>query len=253
MALGFAFLCMTCQLGLWYFSNFPLLISQVVEAISPLVLVTDDHKSTVALPTPRASGTESMPQLRHVTQIQPPQEAEQQRLLQQHLWQKQQQHLQSQLPTDQTDAAATAFQKHVVSDPNSASSKRQRIDDNSLLYSNANGLKYEPPEIERLIPISGPISGGIEVTVLGKYFRAGLRCMFGNFEAPITQLYGPTTLVAILPAALAAGPVVVSLLDYPNQKVLPNTSDVIFTYVNNVDRKLLELALQVWTPRSMIN
>jgi hypothetical protein len=125
-----------------------------------------------------------------------------------------------------------------------ASNKRQRIEDTSLLYSN--GLKYEPPEIERLIPISGPISGGIEVTVLGKGFRSGLRCVFGSSEAPVTQLYGPTTLVAILPAALLAGPVVVSLMDHPSQKLLPNNSDVIFTYVNNVDRKLLELALQVF-------
>lgn len=247
---------------------------QVVESNSSLVLVTDDHKSsTPASPSlPRLSTTSlvadpsietairetltgfegvpltlPLPHSHSANHIQ----LQQQQHQQQHQ-QHQQQLLQQLILQRQQHQAQPAYisgpkdKEKEIQNPDSygASNKRQRTDDTAaLVYANA--IKYEPPEIERLIPVSGPISGGIEVTVLGKSFRSGLRCVFGGYEAPVTQLYGPTTLVVILPAAVSAGPVVVSLRDNFTQKMLTNPSDVIFTYINNVDRKLLELALQV--------
>lgn len=58
------------------------------------------------------------------------------------------------------------------------------------------------PAIEKLIPVTGPLAGGIEITILGKHFYSGLSCAFGNTEAQITQTWGPTTMVATLPSAL---------------------------------------------------
>eukprot|EP01127_Copromyxa_protea_P002503 TRINITY_DN1239_c0_g1_i6.p1 TRINITY_DN1239_c0_g1~~TRINITY_DN1239_c0_g1_i6.p1 ORF type:complete len:1554 (-),score=340.11 TRINITY_DN1239_c0_g1_i6:73-4713(-) len=100
--------------------------------------------------------------------------------------------------------------------------------------------------IERLIPTEGPVSGGIEVTVLGTGFHSGLRCVFGTEEAPKTQLWGDATLIATLPPALCAGPVAVTLRDMKNPgQQIRNFKDVLFTYINDSNKQLFELALQV--------
>ena len=120
-------------------------------------------------------------------------------------------------------------------------------------------IKREASHIERLIPTEGPVAGGIEVTVLGTGFHSGLRCLFGNTEAPKTQLWGDATLIATLPPALVrnsyvdnsnfikcAGPVTVTLRDMKNpNQAMQNWKDVIFTYVNDSNKQLFELALQV--------
>jgi len=100
--------------------------------------------------------------------------------------------------------------------------------------------------IERVIPTEGPVAGGIEVTVLGNGFHSGLRCLFGDNEAPKTQLWGDATLIATLPPALHAGPVNVTLRDMRQpHKLIPNTKEVLFTYTNDSNKQLFELALQV--------
>lgn len=101
----------------------------------------------------------------------------------------------------------------------------------------------ERPLLQRLIPNEGPTFGGVEVTLLGSGFRAGLTCMFGDVAASSTHYWSPNTLVCILPPAAEAGTVVVSFKEHP---LVVDSQDVtLFTYYNENDRALMELALQV--------
>ncbi|ORZ18665.1 hypothetical protein BCR42DRAFT_372204 [Absidia repens] len=101
----------------------------------------------------------------------------------------------------------------------------------------------ERPQMQRMIPSEGPMDGGIEVTILGSGFRPGLTCMFGDIAATNTHYWSPNTLVCILPPAIEPGAVVVSFKEYP---VVPDSQDLtLFTYCNENDRALMELALQV--------
>lgn len=100
-----------------------------------------------------------------------------------------------------------------------------------------------PPRINRLIPGEGPVSGGIEVTILGENFVRDLTCLFGDSGAVSTHFWSTNTLVCVLPPSANPGPVFVGIkgvLHNPEQGGLP-----LFTYKDNSDRNLLELALQV--------
>ncbi|KAG8935102.1 SPT3 Dosage dependent suppressor of Ty-induced promoter mutations-like protein [Tulasnella sp. 418] len=116
------------------------------------------------------------------------------------------------------------------------------------------------PVIHRLIPCSGPMHGGIEVTILGANFMPQHECVFGDVVATSTQLWSDNTLVCILPPSPCPGPVVVSFKGVP---IVPgigmgvmdgmmglggmgsNNGLQLFTYLDNTDRALMELALQV--------
>ncbi|KAM3589724.1 SPT3 Dosage dependent suppressor of Ty-induced promoter mutations-like protein [Umbelopsis sp. WA50703] len=99
------------------------------------------------------------------------------------------------------------------------------------------------PRLHRLIPNEGPTYGGIEVTVLGSGFHDGLTCMFGDSPAIPTHCWSPNTLVCILPPSTTSGTVVVSFKEHP--LVVEGQDVVLFTYFNESDRALMELALQV--------
>ncbi|KAK2464208.1 hypothetical protein APHAL10511_003665 [Amanita phalloides] len=101
------------------------------------------------------------------------------------------------------------------------------------------------PTIHRLIPNTGPTHGGIEVTVLGANFHANqqLNCIFGGVPASSTQRWSDNTLVCILPPRSAPGVVAVWIDKYQNEQVSATTS--LFTYSDESDRTLMELALQV--------
>ncbi|KAI9259694.1 hypothetical protein BDA99DRAFT_513959 [Phascolomyces articulosus] len=101
----------------------------------------------------------------------------------------------------------------------------------------------ERPLLQRLIPSEGPTYGGIEVTILGTNFRNGLTVMFGDVVASNTHFWSPNTLVCVLPASATPGPVVVSFKEYP--VVMDSQEVTLFTYYNENDRALMELALQV--------
>ncbi|KAF7729220.1 hypothetical protein EC973_004749 [Apophysomyces ossiformis] len=99
------------------------------------------------------------------------------------------------------------------------------------------------PRLHRLIPSEGPIYGGAEVTVLGSNFYEGLTCLFGENPAVPTHCWSTNTLLCILPPAANAGPVVVSFKEHP--LMLEGQDVVLFTYYDESDRALMELALQV--------
>jgi hypothetical protein len=105
------------------------------------------------------------------------------------------------------------------------------------------GGKNNLPRLHRLIPSEGPIYGGAEVTVLGSNFYEGLTCLFGENPATPTHCWSANTLLCILPPAATAGPVVVSFKEHP--LMLEGQDVVLFTYFDESDRALMELALQV--------
>ncbi|KAM0754724.1 hypothetical protein T439DRAFT_321759 [Meredithblackwellia eburnea MCA 4105] len=101
-----------------------------------------------------------------------------------------------------------------------------------------------PPRISRLIPGEGPCHGGIEVTVLGENFVRDLTVVFGDTAAVPTHYWSSNTLVCVLPPSANPGPVVVGIKGVP-LTVEQGTGLQLFTYKDDSDRNLLELALQV--------
>ncbi|KAJ3355578.1 SPT3 Dosage dependent suppressor of Ty-induced promoter mutations-like protein [Entophlyctis luteolus] len=111
----------------------------------------------------------------------------------------------------------------------------------------ANQTPYVPPPaiINRLIPGEGPIQGGVEVTVLGENLSNGMIVVFGDMEAITTQVWGASTMICILPPSSSPGPVPVSLRMVAG--FVANFPDipVTFMYKDDLDRSLMELALQI--------
>ena len=101
----------------------------------------------------------------------------------------------------------------------------------------------EGPQVARVVPSEGTCRGGIEVTVLGRGFVNGLTVLFGESSATETAFYSDTTLLCRLPPNPTPGPVVVSLKNIPLRPDALNLS--IFTYVDDIDRDLMALALNV--------
>ncbi|KAA8907241.1 hypothetical protein TRICI_005017 [Trichomonascus ciferrii] len=95
------------------------------------------------------------------------------------------------------------------------------------------------PVIHRIIPSSGSVRGGIEVTLLGTGFINGLVAKFGDNRSMATHVWNSTTVVAHLPPSHVAGPVVVSFDGW-----IMSDSQV-FSYYDDTDQQLIELALQV--------
>ncbi|BGP26236.1 membrane-bound transcriptional activator [Rhodotorula toruloides] len=98
------------------------------------------------------------------------------------------------------------------------------------------------PRIGRLIPGEGPVHGGIEITVLGEHFVRDLVCVFGDTPAA-THYWSNNTLVCVLPPSANPGPVVVGIKGVP--LTVGGAGLQLFTYKDDSDRSLLELALQV--------
>lgn len=105
------------------------------------------------------------------------------------------------------------------------------------------------PFIQRIIPSQGPIKGGIEVTLLGSNFKPGMIVKFGDNKALSTQCWSDSTIITYLPPAAVPGQTLVTIFDQDdlNLNVLDNmtNSRAIFTYIDDTDRQLIELALQI--------
>ncbi|KAI8816046.1 uncharacterized protein EV422DRAFT_501642 [Fimicolochytrium jonesii] len=109
----------------------------------------------------------------------------------------------------------------------------------------SSGSIVNPPAINKLIPAEGPVHGGLEITILGSGFYDGMTVMFGAIPATRTQFWSETTLVCTLPPAPAPGVVPVLLRESQQLMNSEDNSDVVFTYKDDSDRALMELALQV--------
>lgn len=118
---------------------------------------------------------------------------------------------------------------------------------NSLLSSNslnaANNSLPNVPTILRIIPAQGPVRGGIEITLLGFNFNPNLAVKFGSNAALATHCWSETTIVTYLPPAAQPGQVLVTFETFEN--ILTNQQQQIFTYTDDTDKQLIELALQI--------
>ncbi|GEQ68446.1 hypothetical protein JCM33374_g2114 [Metschnikowia sp. JCM 33374] len=101
----------------------------------------------------------------------------------------------------------------------------------------------QQPAIQKIIPAQGPIRGGIEVTLLGFNFRPGLTVKFGSKTALATHCWSESTIVTYLPPAAQPGQVLVSFEDHDH--IMVGNQQSIFTYTDDTDRQLIELALQI--------
>lgn len=108
-----------------------------------------------------------------------------------------------------------------------------------------NGSTQNLPSIQRIIPAQGPIRGGIEVTLLGFNFRPGLAVKFGSNNALATHCWSETTIVTYLPPASQPGQVLVSFENHENMMLGGAQQQQVFTYTDDTDRQLIELALQI--------
>lgn len=99
------------------------------------------------------------------------------------------------------------------------------------------------PTIQRIIPAQGPIRGGIEVTLLGFNFNPSLSVKFGSNLALATHCWSETTIVTYLPPANIPGQVLVSFENHDD--LLTQQQQQIFTYTDDTDKQLIELALQI--------
>jgi hypothetical protein len=98
-----------------------------------------------------------------------------------------------------------------------------------------------PPRVRRVIPNTGSITGGEEVTVLGSGFQPHQTCLFGGLPAASTHFWSPNILVCVLPPA-CPGTVAVEIQNDDGGG--DAGSHTLFTYKDN-QASLMELALQV--------
>ncbi|KAI9485544.1 MAG: hypothetical protein EXX96DRAFT_545508 [Benjaminiella poitrasii] len=199
--------------------------NRVATGMSPPIMITDDHKSNKINKTggrkrPRITTNDAKPP----NNITPITTTTNTPVLAPNYFSSQPYHIQPrpilQSPTADSPISTTYSEKLIITPPEQPS-----------------------PILQRLIPSEGPTFGGVEVTLLGSGFRAGLTCMFGDVAASSTHYWSPNTLVCILPPATEAGTVVVSFKEYP--LVVDSQDVMLFTYYNENDRALMELALQV--------
>ncbi|CEP62200.1 Spt23p LALA0_S04e10110g [Lachancea lanzarotensis] len=123
---------------------------------------------------------------------------------------------------------------------------------NSMLREISDIANHSPvkfPFIQRVIPAQGPVKGGIEITLLGSNFKPGMIVKFGENKALSTQCWSDSTLVTYLPPSSKAGEVLVSVFEKEEHDAdllgVMSSSKAIFTYVDDTDRQLIELALQI--------
>lgn len=117
-------------------------------------------------------------------------------------------------------------------------SPEQPYFDTKALYPSFS-FPMEPPRIHRLIPSSGPTTGGIEITVLGSNFHASLplECVFGGVVASSTHRWSDNTLVCLLPPRATPGAVSVEIRGIPPE-MKPDGAPSFFHYVDESDRQL---------------
>lgn len=139
-------------------------------------------------------------------------------------------------PQNMPGFTASTFAPH-LNQPSSIS--RQRLQQSLSMLAQA----PTHPTIQKVIPAQGPIRGGIEVTLLGFNFRPGLNVKFGSKNSLATHCWSESTMVTYLPPAAQPGQVLVSFETF--EHVIPPNQHSVFTYTDDTDRQLIELALQI--------
>lgn len=111
---------------------------------------------------------------------------------------------------------------------------------------NAEDQQQPAPTVHKLTPDHGPISGNIEVVILGKHFHRNLEVMFGENTATTTTFWNSDTLVCLLPPCVRPGSVPVTFVTPGRQYSSPSVSSPpMFTYDDDTKQQLFELAIQM--------
>lgn len=92
--------------------------------------------------------------------------------------------------------------------------------------------------IEKIIPSEGPMTGGTEVTVLGKNFNENQEFYFGDIKGEVVQFWNSEVVICKLPRSSSSGPIKVTTSNSSNN------DGPIFTYMDD-KTKLMETALQL--------
>lgn len=100
------------------------------------------------------------------------------------------------------------------------------------------------PQIFKVVPSEGPMHGGIEITILGENLAPDTVVMFGSLPSNIVTFISSTTMVVRLPPSHVAGLVPVTIINQDISKLNPEEY-VFFSYKNDLDRTMMELALQL--------
>lgn len=139
-------------------------------------------------------------------------------------------------------------------------------------------LGLDMPMIVKVVPSEGPMYGGVEITALGHNLTNDSILYFGNAAASMVMLISSNTMIVRLPPSLLPGMVPVSISNGPDNppmlissahhsimesssfdgtggsiqssiSILPvdaqNSTSVLFNYKNDLDRAMMELALQL--------
>ncbi|KAL9594179.1 MAG: hypothetical protein Q9219_007177 [cf. Caloplaca sp. 3 TL-2023] len=101
------------------------------------------------------------------------------------------------------------------------------------------------PTLQRIIPLEGPKSGGIDVTVFGEGFHNDLVVLFADAPAPRITVVNSQVMICMIPPSYQAGSVRVSLRGRHQPE--PN---VMFRYIDTDEQDLMRLALAVFHHRS---
>lgn len=123
------------------------------------------------------------------------------------------------------------------------------------LSSPATAMAPQPnpfPHITRVMPASGPVQGGIEITLLGANFSPEAlttACIaFGENIVPFgptVQIFSNSALICSLPPRSVAGPVEVKLVGVREMAPGVASPAPIFTYTDEGDKDLMIHALQI--------
>lgn len=120
----------------------------------------------------------------------------------------------------------------------------------SAPFANA-GQRRPPVQILKVVPPEGPMSGGIEVTVLGSGCCRDLDVFFGDTKATTTTFWGDSTLTCILPPYHQSGPVHVTVRGTNGQTQTLSRSPPIFIYKDETQDQLRDLAIDVLARKMM--
>jgi hypothetical protein len=102
------------------------------------------------------------------------------------------------------------------------------------------------PSVFKVRPDRGPVTGNVEVVILGKNFTRDLEVRFGDNVATTTTFWNSDTLVCLLPPTLQPGTVPVTFVSAGQRGYSPpSSSSPLFTYFDDTRQQLFELAIQL--------
>ncbi|KAJ2704461.1 SPT3 Dosage dependent suppressor of Ty-induced promoter mutations-like protein [Coemansia sp. IMI 203386] len=113
--------------------------------------------------------------------------------------------------------------------------------------------------IAQMTPAQGPVVGGISMFISGRGFHPNIAVYFGTSQASRVQVLSAFNMACVLPPSKTSGPVAVRIRDLNTMTVYEGSGNVanlssttlqpgnqsVFTYVNDTDQAMLELALQI--------